>query len=72
MQFWGMWKNIVEPSRSQMKIRRQGITRWIPKATDTSSEYVIPTAFPFQSSLFEGARMLCYINAVSLVKMDFG
>ena len=67
-----MWKNIVEPSRSQMKIRRMDITCWIPKATDTSSKYVIPSAFPFQPSLFEGTRMLCYTYAASLVKMDFG
>jgi hypothetical protein len=59
MQFMGMLKNFVEPRRSQMTVRRLGITRWIRKGTDTRSEYVIPTAFPFQSSLLEGARMLC-------------
>jgi len=72
MQFMGMWKNIVQPCRSQMTIRLLGITHWVPKATDTSSECVIPTAFPFQSSLLAGARMLSYTYAASLVKMDFG
>jgi hypothetical protein len=50
--------------------KRLGITRWIPKARDTLSEYVIATAFPFQSPLLEGARMLGYTYAASLVKMD--
>jgi hypothetical protein len=35
-----MWKNIVEPDRSQMLI-----ACWITKATDSHSEYVILTAF---------------------------
>ena len=36
-----MWKNIVEPSRPQMTIWRMRIACWIPKATDTNSEYII-------------------------------
>jgi hypothetical protein len=72
MQFMGMWKNIVEPSRSQMAIRLLGITHWVPKATDTSSECVTTIAFPFQSLLFEGVIMLRYAHAASLVKIDFG
>ena len=55
-----------------MTIRLLGITRWIPEATDTRSECVIPTVFPFQSSLLEGARMLRYAYTASLVKMDLG
>jgi len=35
-----MWKNIVEPDRSQMRI-----ACWITKAIDSHSEYVIFTAF---------------------------
>jgi hypothetical protein len=66
------WKNVVQPGRSQMTIRRLGIGRWISKATDTHSEYVIIIAFQYQPSLFEGARMLRYIYAPSLVKIDFG
>jgi hypothetical protein len=30
-----MWKNIVEPARPQMTVRRIRIAWWIPKATDT-------------------------------------
>jgi hypothetical protein len=35
-----MWKNILEPDRSQMTIWLMRIAYWIPKATDTHSEYV--------------------------------
>jgi len=36
-----MWKNIVEPDRSQMTIWRMRIACWIPKATNTHSDYII-------------------------------
>jgi hypothetical protein len=35
-----MWKNIVERGRPQMTIRRMRIACWVPKATNTLSEYV--------------------------------
>ena len=38
-----MWGNIVERSRPQMAIWR--IAYWIPKATNTHSEYVTLIAF---------------------------
>jgi hypothetical protein len=41
-----MWKNVVEPNRPQITIRRMLITCWIPKATNTHSYYVIFIAFP--------------------------
>jgi hypothetical protein len=44
--FMIMWENIVEPDRPQMKIWRKRISRWVPKATYTDSEYVIFIAFP--------------------------
>ena len=40
-----MWKNIVEP---QLTVRRIYITCWMPKATNTYSEYVTLIAFPRQ------------------------
>jgi len=43
-----MWKNIVQPDRPQMTIWRSGIACWIPKATNTHSEYVIHFDFPRQ------------------------
>ena len=42
-----MWKNTVDRGRRQMKIWRMRID-WIPKATNTHSEYVILIAFPLQ------------------------
>ena len=41
-----MWKNIVEPIRLQMTIRRMPIACRTPKATDTHSEHVLLVAFP--------------------------
>ena len=40
---------------------------WIPKATDTPSEYVIRIAFPCQNSLHESASTLrLHVNCLSL------
>jgi hypothetical protein len=36
-----VWKTILGPDKPQMKIRRTRIARWITKATDIQSEYVI-------------------------------
>jgi hypothetical protein len=55
-----MWKNMVQPCRTQMAIWRVRITCWIPKATNTHSEYVILIAFPLQQWLHESALMLRY------------
>ena len=46
-----MWKNVVQPDRPQMTIWRMRIVCWIPKATDTCSQYVILSAFPLQQWL---------------------
>jgi hypothetical protein len=43
-----MWKNTVQPDRSQMTIRRMHIVRRIPKATNIHSEYMILNALPLQ------------------------
>ena len=40
-----MWKNIVKPGRPQMSIWCTRIACWIPKDTNTRSEYVILTAY---------------------------
>jgi hypothetical protein len=36
-----MWKNILEPGRPQMAIWRMRYPCWIPKATNTNSDYVL-------------------------------
>ena len=46
-----MWKNTVQPDRLQMTIWRVGIAYWIPKATDTHSEYVMFIPLPLQHRL---------------------
>ena len=43
-----MWKNVVEPDRSQMTIWRMRFASCITKVTDTHSEYVILIALPRQ------------------------
>jgi hypothetical protein len=39
-----MWKNIVQQGSPQMTICRTRIACWIPKATNTRSEYCFSTA----------------------------
>jgi hypothetical protein len=53
-----MLKNIVKPSIPRMTIWRMRITRWIPKATTTHSEYVMLIGFPVQQWLCESASLL--------------
>jgi hypothetical protein len=62
-----MWKNIVERGRPHMTIWRMRIECWIPKATNTHSEYVIIIAFPQQQWLQERPSMLCYTHISRLV-----
>jgi len=62
-----MWKNIVQPDRPQMTIQHMHFACWIPKATDTHSEYVIFIAFPPQQWLHEHASMLPYTHTVCIV-----
>ena len=67
-----MWKNIVEWGRPQMKIWHMCIACWIPKATNTHSEYVILIAFPQQQWLHERASMLrhTYIACLFILNSD--
>jgi len=60
-------KNTVERGRSQMKIWRMRIACWIPKATNTHSEYVILISFPLQQWLHERASTLRYAYIARLV-----
>ena len=41
-------KKFVEPGRPQVTIWRMRILCWIPKATNTLSEYVLHNVFPRQ------------------------
>jgi hypothetical protein len=53
-----MWENKVEPYGPWIRIWRMRIARWIPKATDTHSQYVMPIAFPLQQWFKESASTL--------------
>jgi len=46
------WRTIVQPGRQQITIWRVRIACWIPKATNTHSEYV-NIYFPLQKWLHE-------------------
>jgi hypothetical protein len=56
-----MWKNIEELRRPQVTMWRMHIAWWIPKATNTHSEYVILIDIPQQQWLLERASMLRYM-----------
>ena len=62
-----MWKNVVKLDRPQMTIWHMHIACWIPKATNTHSEYVILIAFPLQQWLYEYASLLCYMYITHLL-----
>jgi len=47
-----MWKNIVQPGRPHITIWRMRTACWLPKATDTHSQYTI-LVFPLQQWLHE-------------------
>jgi len=53
-----MWKNIAEWDRPRMTIWYMRIACWIPKPTNTHSQYVILVAFPLQQWLHECTSML--------------
>jgi hypothetical protein len=55
-----MWKNVVERDKSQLIILSRRIACWIPKATNTYTQYVISVASQQQQWLHERASMLCY------------
>jgi hypothetical protein len=60
------WKNIAEPDRIQMAIWRMRIACWIPKATNTHSEYVILFFF-FTAIMAARARLVItlYVRCLS-------
>jgi hypothetical protein len=54
-----MWKDILDQSRLHMTVRGMRIVFWIPKATNTHSEYVILIVFPLL--LWLGDVPQCYV-----------
>jgi len=62
-----MWKNIAQPDRPNMAVWRMRIACWMPKATNTPSEYVLLIAFSLQLWLNERASMFRYAYTAFLV-----
>jgi hypothetical protein len=54
-----LWDNMEKYGIARQYIQHICIACWITKATDTHSEYVILTAFPWQQWLRERASVLC-------------
>jgi len=63
-----MWTNTAEPDRPQITIWRMLLACWIPKVTNTHSEYVILIYIPLQQWLHERASKLRYTSTACLVK----
>jgi len=59
----------MELNRQRMTIRGKTIAYWIPKATDTHSEYVALIAFPVHQWLYDYASVLHYMYVAYLVSM---
>jgi len=62
-----MWKNSVEACRSQTTIWRMRAAYWIPKLTNTHSEYITLIAFPLQHWLHERSSVLRNTHIACLV-----
>jgi hypothetical protein len=67
-----MWKNIVEPDRAQMTVRRMRIACHTTKATDTYSVYGTFFAFSRQQWLRERASLLHYTKLPVLSQYTHG
>ena len=65
-----MWKDIVERCRPQMTIWCMRFACWIPKATNTHSQYVILIAFPLQQWLHQRVSMFRYKYIACLVTFN--
>jgi hypothetical protein len=63
-----MCENMVEPDRPQMTVRPMRIACWIPRATDTHSEYIVLTVLSLEQWLGE---RYTYI-ACLIVRQVFG
>jgi hypothetical protein len=67
-----MWKNRVQLDRPQMTQWRMRIACWIPKATNTHSEYEILIAVILQQWLHERDTMLRHTYTACLVSFTIG
>ena len=56
-----MWEKYCTPDRPQMTVWRMRIRCWIPKSTNTHSEYVILIAFPRQQWMHDSAPVSVHV-----------
>jgi len=63
-----MWETVVEPDWPQMIMWVMRFACWIPKATNTLSEYVLLIDFPLQRWLHERASIWRYMYIACLVE----
>jgi len=66
-----MLKNILQPDRPQIKIRRTRIAYYIPKAINIHSKYVILTAFSLQQWLQGAPHFYACMCTLSGFRMCF-
>jgi hypothetical protein len=59
-RLWDNVENVVEQGKSQVTTWCTRISCWMPRATNTHSEYVILIDFPLQQWFHESVSMLCY------------
>jgi hypothetical protein len=62
-----MWKNVVEPDNPQMTHWGMLMSRWLPTATNTHSDYVILMSFLLQQWLHERTSLLRFTYIACLV-----
>jgi len=65
MPFMITWKNVVERGRPHITIWRLHIACWIPKGTNTHTEYVVLIAFPLQQWLEKCFNVTLYVHCLS-------
>ena len=64
-----MWKNIIERGKPQKTIWSMRSARWIPKATNTHSEYVILIAFSTATMVaWMRLNITLYVNCLSCLQ----
>jgi hypothetical protein len=64
------WKKVCTAGQATHDIRRMRIACWLPKTTNTHSEYVILIAFPLQQLLRESASLLRYTDIAFIVQFS--
>ena len=62
-----VWKDMVEPDRPQMTVRRMRCACWIPRSTNTHTQYAILIAFPLQQWLHEHCLSYQLLATVSFL-----